>query len=369
MAYSDTARTPEQIADLVASTQELIVSKGALTNLMTDLTQYIGLEQLYRKHQKVFGGGMDWRFDIITDHNHSARHAQLYGADTDNHVDATRKGVVGPRFTDANYVYDVREEVLNRGSAVQIYDFIKTKVAQMKMSAYELIEQDIWGAPSAADDKLTPYGLKFWITRQSDTDKAAEGHENGGFDGKDPKLATSASVETPIAVARAGISSSSVPRWTNWAARYEGITKGDLVMKMRYAALKTDFRSPISMSEPTVGSGRGIYTNSDVLMELESILEAQNMNLGNDIASKDGKCTFKSRAITHAPYLDDDTGDPIYFLDWSSLAIGMLAGWGEHMSKPIMVPNKHNVYRVFMDGGWNMVCTNLRKQAVISKTA
>ena len=137
---------------------------------------------------------------------------------------------------------------------------------------------------------------------------------------------------------------------------------------MRRAAHKTQFRSPVNHAEPTVGGLRnGIYTNLEVLQELEGILEAQNMNLGNDLASKDGRTLFKGRPVVYAPYLDDDSQNPVYMIDWSTLAFGIIKGWQERVSSPKPVAGKHNVYAVFLDAAMNIVCTNRRKQTVFFK--
>jgi hypothetical protein len=134
---------------------------------------------------------------------------------------------------------------------------------------------------------------------------------------------------------------------------------------MRRAHRKTHFRSVVSHSQPTMGGMKnGIYTNDAVLGRMEEILEDQNMNLGNDMASKDGRTQFKSTPITYAPYLDLDTENPVYMLDWKWLAIGCLTGWENNLSKPYMVADKHNVRRVDLDATLQMVCTNLRRQSV-----
>lgn len=369
MAYNPLtagAKTADEIVDLVHATQEKLIKRGALTNLMTDTTKFVGYTELLKRKQVKFQGGIDWRFDVIMDHNHTARHVGLYETDTANHVDALVKGVVSPRFTDASYVFDVHEPELQSGSAERIVEFVREKYMQAQQSAVELCETDIWGTPEYADDKKTPYGIKFWITRQSNAD--AQTNALGGFDGKDPSLKTSASVSTPKTVARAGISSATYSRWANWAAQYAAVTKADLVAKMRKAARKIKFVSPIQMvPAPTLSSGTGIYCGDNTLTALEDILEAQNMNLGNDLASKDGKCVFKGAPIIYVPALDDDAGEPIYMLDWSTMGFGVTAGWFEKTSSPIIVPNMHNVRQVFLDSGWNMVATNLRNQAVISK--
>ena len=137
---------------------------------------------------------------------------------------------------------------------------------------------------------------------------------------------------------------------------------------MRRAHRKTQFRSPVSHSNPDLsGMSNGIYTNDDVIGLMEEILEAQNMNLGNELASKDGRVVFKSTPITYAPKLDTDSTDPVYMLDWKWLAIGVMAGWENNLSSPYMVPGKHLVRRVDLDASLNMVCTDPRKQTVISK--
>ena len=71
-------KTADEIADLVHGTQEKLIKRGALTNLMTDRTDFIGYSQLLKRKEVAFSGGIDWRFDIIVDHNHTARHTKLY---------------------------------------------------------------------------------------------------------------------------------------------------------------------------------------------------------------------------------------------------------------------------------------------------
>ena len=358
-------KTADEIADLVHGTQEKLIKRGALTNLMTDRTDFIGYSQLLKRKEVAFSGGIDWRFDIIVDHNHTARHTKLYDTDNANEVEALAKGTVGPRYTTANYTYDMREPELQSTNNEVIVRYVLKKNMQMRQSLAELIEDDIWSGPEFADDKVTPYGFKFWFTRQSNSDAAS--HALGGFDGKDPMLKTSSSVSTPIAVARAGLSSSTYPRFANWAAQYAAVSKEDLIFKMRKAVRKTNFRSPITtVPEPTLATGKGIYTTDSVITTMEDILERQNMNLGNDVASKDGKCVFKGHPLVYVPTLDDDAGQPLYMIDWTSVGFGIIPGWFDKTSKPVEVPNMHTVRRVFVDTGWNMVCTNLRKNAVFS---
>lgn len=342
--------SPDQIVDLVQATQVGLIKKKAFLNLRSDLTDYVAVRELYKNHQHQFEGGREWEFTAQVDDNHSARVVGLYEDDSAAIADSLIKGSVGPRFTDANYVFDVHEKALN-GGPDQVVDFVYTKYCGMIESHWKLLESLCWGKPESSADKKTPYGIAYWITKGA----------TEGFTGGDP---------VGFADGRAGISTSAQPRWANWSAPYTNVSKEDLITKMRRAVRKTKFRSPISHAEPTVGSFKnGIYTNDTVIDQFEMILESQNMNLGKDLASMDGRTTFKSRPVVYAPYLDNDSTDPIYLIDWSTLAFGIIKGWKERVSKPQVVAGKHNVHAVFLDASLNLICTDLRRQAVLHKAS
>jgi len=360
------------IDDFVKATMELMIAKGKFTNLLSDLNDYVAVRELMGKRKKLYEGE-EWTFNVAigsdNNGNGTAKFTKLFDTDTSARVDVMRKGTVVPKFVTASYSYDVREKVLNSGSAVQRIDFVKEQMTLMYQSFYQLMEDTFWGMRAHAADDVTPDGIKFWVTRQSNMDAATSGHGNGAFDGKDPSMATSAAVETPTTVARAGLSSTTYSRWANWAAQYAAVTPADLVKKMRIASRKINFKSPLNVAEPRLGSGRGIYTTTDVVVAMEEILEAQNMNLGNDLASKDGKTLFKGNPVYNVPALDSDAQAPVYMLDWSTLGMGVLSGWDKHISAPKEDADRHNVRNVFLDASLAFICTNLRNQAVIAKAA
>ena len=350
--------TPEQIDDLVATTMEHMIAKGKFTNLLSDLNDYVAVRELMNRHKTVFQGGMDWTFNlaIAADNkgNDTAKATKLFDTDSSNRIDVIKKGKVSPRYITANYVYDVRESALNSGDMVQRINFVKEKMNLMYQSFYDLMENFFWGAPKdSGEAEVNPYGIKYWIL------PAAASTEYGSFEAVNPA----------VGGARAGIDSTANERWANWSAQYAAVSKDDLVKKMRYAARKTQFRSPLNIGEVKLGTGRGIYVGIDALTELEDLLEKQNMNLGNDLAAKDGKTLFKGNPVHHVPFLDSDATDPIYMLDWSTISLGILSGWDKKVSKPTPVADMHNVRQVFLDTTANFVCTNLRNQAVLTKTA
>ncbi len=333
------------IDDAVLLTQERLVQRGAFLDLQTDLTDHVAVREMWKGRKKTFVGGDDWEFQAQIDHNHSARTVGLYETDGTSSTDTMITMKVQPRHINAHYIYDQREPAFQRGG-VAIVDLVKTRYVGMMVSLYELMETILWGKPATSSDNKTPFGIEYWVT------KAA----TEGFNGLDP---------SGFSEGRAGKSSDDYPRWASYGSPYEAIAKEDLIRKMRRGHRKTQFRSPVSHAEPTLGSMKnGVYTGDAVIGIMEELLEAQNMNLGNDLASKDGRTLFKGTPITYAPKLDDDSENPIYTLDWKWLAIGILAGWENQLTRPYMVPNKHLVRRVDLDCTLQMICTNLRKQAV-----
>lgn len=338
------------IDDAVLLTQENLVSRGAFLDLQTDLTDHVAVREMWKGKKKTFVGGNDWEFQAQIDHNHSARAVGLYETDGTSLTDTMITMQVQPRHVNAHYIYDQREPAFQRGN-VQIVDLVKTRYTGMMVSLFEYMESVLWSKPASSADTKTPFGITYWVVKNA----------TEGFNGGDP---------TGFSAGRAGKSTSTYPRWANYSGAYEAITKEDLIRKMRRAHRKTQFRSPVSHAQPTLGAMRnGIYTNDTVVGLMEEILEDQNMNLGNDMASKDGRALFKGTPVTYAPKLDDDTENPVYMLDWEWLAVGVLAGWENQLTAPYMVPNKHTVRRVDLDCTMNMICTNLRRQCVLHDPA
>jgi len=337
-----------QIDDAVLLTQNKLIKRGAFVDMQTDLTDHVAVREMWKSRQKQFEGGENWEFEVQMDHNHSARTVGLFETDGSSLTDTMVKGEVDPRHVNAHYIYDKREKAFQRGGTA-IVNLVKTRYVGMMVSLYELMEEILWSKPTDSSDSKTPFGLAYWVTKSA----------TEGFYGVDP---------SGFSDGRAGISSDDYPRFANWTAQYAAVTKTDLIRKMRRAALKTHFRSPVSHAVPNLAEMKnGIYCNADTIGTMEEVLEDQNMSLGNDLASKDGRAHFKSTPITYAPKLDDDSTDPVYMLDWKWLAVGVMAGWENNLSAPSKVPNKHLVMRVDLDATMNMVCTDPRKQAVISK--
>jgi len=340
--------TTDQVADITLETHRKLVKKGAFVNMASDLTDYIGVNEIWEHRQVQFEGGVDWTIPYMMDHNHSARAVGLYESDGSAFGDVMANGAVGPRYVNAHYVYDLREPMFQRGGTA-IVNQLKIKYAGMKVAMFELMEQFLWGKPVDSTDKKTPFGLAYWVTRS-----ATEGYNGGNPSG--------------FSEGRAGISTSTYARYANWTAQYVAASKTDLIRKMRKFHTKSMWKSPVNHATPDVGKdGKGVYTNYRVIEPLEEAMEAQNMNLGRDIAMFNGTVMFKSRPLIYVPYLEADTTDPLFMLDWKHIGVGVQAGWENALTDPYMVPGKHTVRRVDMDISMNMICDDPRRQAVFYK--
>lgn len=331
------------IDDAVLSTQQNFVKKGAFTDLQTDLQDHVLVRELWKGRQKVFEGGDPWEFEAQIDHNWSAKVVGMYEKDGSALSDTLIKGEVHPRHINAHYIYDKHEKAFQRGNKA-IVNYIKSKYVGMIVSVWELLEEILWSQPP--DDNKTPFGVAYWVTKSA----------TEGFNGPNP---------TNFPSGKAGISQGTYDRWANWTDDYVAVSGEDLIRKMRKGARQIKFRSPVSHTTPKVGGMKnGVYVGETVIGQIEEVLEDQNMNLGNDVASKDGKAVFKSTPFTYAPYLDRDTSNPVYLLDWMWMALGVMAGWENRTTGPYMVSDMHNVSRVDIDATMNMICTDLRRQAV-----
>lgn len=339
LQYSD-------VDDAVLTTQQAFVKKGAFLDMQTDISDHVAVREMWKGRKKVFAGGHPWEFQAQIDHNYSAHAVGLFETDGTALTDTMIKGTVPARHVNAHYIYDMREKDFQKGGKA-IVDLVRTRYVAMMVSLFDYLEGVLWGVPDSGDVK-TPFGIEYWITRST-----SEGFNGGNH--------------ANFSSGKAGIDQGATGqgRWANWTNDYEEVTKEDLVRSMRKGHRNIQFRSPISHSEPKVGGMKnGVYTNDTVLGIMEEVLEAQNMNLGNDLDSKGGRTMFKGTPVTYVPKLDDDTENPIYMLDWNWLAIGVMAGWENNLTKPYMVPGKHLVRRVDLDATLNIISTNLRRQAV-----
>lgn len=245
--------------------------------------------------------------------------------------------------------YEHREILMNRGKA------LVTKVVEPRQSAamidiVEELEAKGWSAPAVAN-KSDPYGVPYWIVKNATT----------GFNGALPSDHTTVG----------GIDLDDHPNFKNYTALYTAVTKANLIKLMRTAHRKIMWKSPVNINEyrGTKGTNYKLYTGESLLSDLEDLGEAQNENLGRDLAPMDDTMTFRRHALEWVPQLDADTSNPVYFVNHSTFFPIVLKGDNLRQTGPLMHPLMHNVDRVFIDLTYNFVCVDRRRNAVLSLSA
>ena len=339
------------IADLVTTTLNEL-GELKFTDLMSDYQNTIALKRLMKKNKMTFDAGPEVQFNVITDHNDSARFVGLGESDIVDMPNVMTTGKIPWRHITWNWAIERREIAFNR-SPRKIVDLTKTRRIAAFGSAILKFERHFWRVP-AATNTTEPYGVPYYVVKSN---TAATLANNDGFNGLVPAGYTTV----------ANLNPTTYPRWANYADRYTGVTKDDFVRKLRRMANYTDFM-PLVDEIPTYNTGNdyGYYTNYAVISALEEILEAQNENLGTDVASMDGKVLFNRVPVVFVKELDQDTTNPIYSLNWGELfTMGLRGEWMNETSLPIQ-PGQHTVSATFTDCSFNLLCRNRRRNGVLA---
>jgi hypothetical protein len=334
----------DDIADLVVATQRDL-GEMRWTDIATDLQDYVAMTSLLRNERTTFNSGYGIQFNVMHDDSGAASNTGLFAVDNVNVGDVMATGNVPWRHTNTNYAIERREIAMNRNPR-RLIELIKIRRADAMISLAALLENNFWDDP--ADDSLTPFGLPYWVVDNGTT--GFNGGNNATFSG-----------------GPAGISATTYANWSNWTARYTNITKTDLIRKMREGATKTGFRTPTPIPQYNTGDRYVWYCNYDVMGPFEEVLESQNENLGNDLASKDGQVVFRGNPVRWVPKLDADTKDPVFGINWGVFKIGYLEGEFMREEGPNRASNQHTVFQTHIDLTYQFYCTNRRRLISIQK--
>jgi len=337
--------TPENMPDAVIATLNRL-NKGKWIGEMTDLQEHVLFNQMCRMKREKINSGRGVTVRYIMDHNHSAQVVGLFNSTDFSRDDAMVEGTVPWTYMDGNMVYDEREPDMNAGPE-QVVDLVDAENSRMLTSMVELAEEKSLGIPDSEDDNDTPFGLKYWVTKNSSL----------GFNGGNP---------TGFSSGRAGVSSGTYTRHKNYTGAYTSVGDTDdtgLVYQMEKAAAMTRWVPPAP--EPGMGrSGfsRSIYTNWDTMYDLKNVAKSNNDSLGFDLATKEP--VFRGAGITHVPKMDTESDNPLYMLDHNHIYAIFLRNWFMKRIKVQRLSNQVHCFAVVVSMVWNIVCDDLRRQAV-----
>jgi hypothetical protein len=335
---------PENVLDFVADTLKDL-GKPKFTDISSNLQRHVAMKHLLRKNRMVLESGSGIQFNVLVGQSNAARMVGLAESDNVNLVDGMVQASTVWRNAQTSYMMIEQLMAMNREPA-RIVDYVKQQRIMAMISLAELMENQFWGAPSATDVK-TALGVPYWITKN-----ATKGFNGGTLTGY-----------TTVA----GLSPTTYPNWNNWSGPYTNVTRDDFIRAAREAATKVDFQPPTDgIPSPDTGDEYGFYTNYATMQPLEEAVEAQNDNLGKDVASMDGKTLFRRVPVTWVPWLERDTTNPFYGINWGWFKTFVLRGfWLKECNVP-NTPGQHNVASHFLDLTFQFLTKNRRPHFVLS---
>lgn len=355
---------PAEIDDLVETTLHLF-EKDKFVDISLPLQHYFAHDDMILQNRVGVQGGDQLQWQVKVRNTGGARNTGMFAVDDVDIKDVNRHAKIGWTKQTVPMAYDIDEPAFNTGDKVRILNMLLTRKHDALSSLVQLMEENFWGMPADPNSEAEtrkPFGVPYWFAR----------NQTQGFNGSIPVVGGGAFTSV------AGLSPTQYENWRNWTDSYRSIDRKDLVRKMREADRKTFFKDPVPHPQPQSKTPRRcICTTYEVLATMEEILESQNENLGNDVASKDGDAMFRGKPIKWVPYLDDaqdPTGtdtenaygkNPIIGIDKGSFRCVFQKGKLMRRTKAIIAPNQHSVRHVHWDSWTQFQCYNRRSNWIM----
>ncbi len=313
-----------------------------VVDLRASIQNYVAAQKLIQEKKITVEGGDNIELRVKTGTASSAKFSGLYQADTLTVEDQFTSGVIPWRHLTSHWIYDVREPSMNRGPQA-IVDIVASRRNDSKFDHLELFEEGFWGKPATSSDTLTIWGIKMFMVMNSST----------GFNGGNPTGFSDC----------AGISSSTVPAWSNYTFQYAAVTPSDLIKKARKAQAMCNWRGLVPEPSEEKPESRGLYMTYDTLALIQDLATAQNDNLGRDVAKyAGGQVMVGGTPCTWVAYLDDDSTDPIYGIDWGALELVTLRGHFLRETPPKPLTGiQHDTRVAYLDTTINLRPINRRR--------
>lgn len=370
-----TVNTPEGLADLITTTLPEL-DRLNFSQIAQPLQRYPIMRQWLRRDRiEMESDGLQIRRNLMQRTGDAAAFTGI--TDSDNvGIPTLMSYILVPwRHAQTAWAYHYQTDMLmNRGKSA-IIKIIQPRRLGALLDMAKLLEAKVWTLLTA-DNDVDPFGVPYWIPYAAASGLGAFGGDAGtGL----PAGHTSVGGLTDLT------------NFKPWCSTYASVSKTDLMPKMRHGHRQTGWYSPVprdSQEKGTDGQSSSMcyYTNSQVISDLENLGEAQNENLGRDLApysagtsgtglKNDGESlTFRRHDICWVPQLDDLTvhptslaTDPIYQIDHSVFKTHCLEGDYNRETGPKEVPDHHNQFRTFVESTINFVADSRRSLAVYSK--
>lgn len=350
------------VADVVIGTLRNL-GRMKFQQIAQNLQQYEVMAQWFRKDKMTFQSGRGINRQLMNKLSNQARHRGLLDTDAGDIPDLLDQITVDWRHADTKWVIVYQTDILMNSGEELVTNVIQPKRADAMISLAEELEEKAFAIASSSN-KTDPWGLPYWIVTNSST----------GFNGGAPSGHTTVG----------GVDLSDSPTFKNYTAQYTNVSKSDLIKKMRSGHRKVRWKSPVNIDDyrQMAGPDFRIYCKEATLSSFEDIGEAQNENLGRDLAPMGGvrdvryvndTIVFRKIPIINAWQLDDSAftaaNNPVYMVDHTTFYPVCLKGDFLRESPPEKAPGQHNVWRVFVDLTYNYICIDRRRNAVFDTAA
>jgi len=317
--------------------------KGNWVDLTSDLQEHVGWNMLSTKGKPKFvPNSHTYQWQILKNHNDAAKHVGLLEQDESAMKDGAVQASNTWRHSVTSWAVEEHLATMNSASEETLFDWMKQQRHMGMIALAELMEAAFWGVP-AADDEVTPFGVKYYIVPNA-TD---------GFTG------AAASGYTTVA----NVNPTTVPRYKNYSFKYTVFTKADFVKGLKKAYTKCQFKPPIKIPTPVPAKPKyGLYCGYDMIEGISDIGEGLNENIGKDLQGFQGDIVFRGIPFQYVPTLDADTGNvPLLGIDWSVLEPVFLQGWWFKESPPLRKSGQHTVHESFVDVTQGLRCYDRRR--------
>lgn len=303
--------------------------RGVLVDIASQLQDYTFSNYFfYKGATKTVPSGKSFSWRCIVNGTGTAANVGYAYQDRTSIVDTTVEASCDWRASKVDYAM-VKPFMQMNADPAKIVDIEVEQEQAAMLSFAELSEANIWGPPVAVDDTLTPWGVNTWLPKNA----------SEGFNGGVPSGYTTL----------AGLSATTYRRWNNWTAVYTSVNDVDFIRKLTKAIRFTNWKSPISVPDPTSRPRRLFFSNHGLIGPLEEYLKASNDNLGVDIQKYQGSVVINGTPIVWTPKLEADTTNPLYGIDMQAWRLYRLKNWWMRQTKLDKAPGHHTVEQTYWD--------------------
>jgi hypothetical protein len=255
------------------------------------------------------------------------------------------------------YAWDEVELLTQMNSAKGYISLIKTRVNDSLWAWADLVEERGWQTPTSATDTLYPYGVPYYLNKL----------DSGASDGFNGQTITYGDATTGTVCA--GLDAAVDTKWKNYAGTYT-VVDNSLLKKFRKAFRLTRFFPPRFINNPgqDAETDRLVYAPGDEYDALCDLLDKRDDNHtpqdlmgGVRVRINDNGIPFvNGHPVVYIPYLDDDSDNPIYAVDWAKMRTVVQDGYWMKEKSPMQSPTQHTVLVVYVDGRCCILCLNRR---------